>query len=164
MGRLGAITELAFAGLLLTLAACSPTPSAQEAASAPETAHVDAAVAGVAPPIANGPADFEAPSGNIGCNYIPEGGNGVYHSPDGGAELICDRVEPSYLRFSLSAHGPSTVEAHVRDTGCCGGPVLAYGAHWRGGPFQCDMSENGLICSNADGHGFTLSRSQARAR
>lgn len=125
---------------------------------------VDTAVAGIAPLIASGAADFEAPSGNVGCNYIPDGGNGVYHSPDGGAELICDRVAPIYLRFSLSAHGISTLEPHVRDTGCCGGPVLPYGAHWQGGPFQCDMRETGLTCSNADGHGFTLSRSEARAR
>src|SRR5262245_15498379 len=120
----------------------------KQAAPQLETATVNTAVAGVAELTANGPADFEAPSGNVGCNYIPAGGNGVYHSPDGGAELICDRAEPTYVRFSLSAHGISTLETQVRDTGCCGGPVLPYGAHWQGGPFQCDMRETGLCCSN----------------
>jgi hypothetical protein len=150
--------------VILLAAACSPTPSAKQSASQPEPATVDTAVAGVAQSVANGPADFETPSGNVGCNYIPDGGNGIYHSPDGGAELICDRIEPAYVRLSLSAHGISTVEPQVRDTGCCGGPVLPYGAHWQGGPFQCGMRENGLTCSNADGHGFTLSRSEVRAR
>lgn len=150
--------------VLLALAACSPAAPAKQAPRQPEATPIDTAVAGVAALVANGAADFEAPSGNVGCNYIPDGGNGVYHSPDGGAELICDRVEPRYIRLSLSAHGISTVEEHVRDTGCCGGPVLPYGAHWRGGPFQCDMHETGLTCSNADDHGFTLGRSEATAR
>lgn len=149
--------------MVLMLAACSRAPPTSQTAQ-PEPAIVDAAKAGVAPLVATGPADFEAPSGNVGCNYIPEGGNGVYHSPDGGAELICDRVEPTYIRFSLSARGLATIDEHVRDTGCCGGPVLPYGAHWRGGPFQCDMSEAGLTCSNSDQHGFTLSRAQATGR
>ena len=149
---------------LVLLAACAPAPPTTQAPPQPDRARVDATVAGVVALVANGPADFEAPSGNVGCNYIPEGANGVYHSPDGGAELICDRLEPSYMRFSLSGRGIVTIDEHVRDTGCCGGPVLPYGAHWQGGPFQCDMREIGLTCSNADGHSFTLSRSAARAR
>lgn len=147
--------------LVVMLAACSPAPPAKQAPPQLEAATVDTATAGIVSLIANGPADFEAPSGNVGCNYIPEGGNGVYHSPDGGAELICDRIAPLYLRFSLSAHGISTIQDHVLDTGCCGGPVLPYGAHWQGGPFACDMRETGLTCNNTDGHGFTLSRSTA---
>lgn len=148
---------------MLLLAACAPAPPAGQT-SPHRPNEIDTPAAAVAPLSASGPADFEAPSGNIGCNYIPAGGNGVYHSPDGGAELICDRIAPTYLRFSLSAHGIATIDEHVRDTGCCGGPVLPYGSHWRGGPFQCDMREAGLACTNADNHGFTLSRSDATGR
>ncbi|MFT3728301.1 MAG: hypothetical protein QM759_10810 [Terricaulis sp.] len=154
-------SSVALIGVML--AACSPAPPTLQAPQ-PEPAKVDTAVAGVVSAVSNGPADFEAPSGNVGCNYIPAGGNGVYHSPDGGAELICDRIEPVYVRFSLSERGLATLDEHVRDTGCCGGPVLTYGTHWQGGPFQCDMRETGLVCSNADGHGFTLSRSAATGR
>ena len=42
--------------------------------------------------------EFNMPSGNIGCFYTPEGGTDVYKTSDGGAELSCDRVEPSYVR------------------------------------------------------------------
>jgi hypothetical protein len=154
----------AFVIALLALTACSPGPATQTAPARTEAATVNTAIAGVAPLRADGPADFETPSGNVGCNYIPESGDGVFYSPDGGAELICDRIAPRYVRFSLPARGIATLEVHVRDTGCCGGPVLIYGAHWSGGPFQCDSRETGLQCSNADGHGFTLSRSEATAK
>jgi len=37
-------------------------------------------------------------------------------------------------------------------------PVLAYGTGWARGGFTCASSEDGLLCRNQDGHGFTLSR------
>jgi hypothetical protein len=73
-------------------------------------------------------------------------------------------VEPAYVRFTLSAHGAATKIGHVGDASCCGGDMLATGAHWTGGPFACDVSEAGLACTNADRRGFTLSRTEARAR
>ena len=36
--------------------------------------------------------EFNMPSGNIGCFYVPAGGTDVYKTSDGGAELSCDRV------------------------------------------------------------------------
>lgn len=49
--------------------------------------------------------EFNMPSGNIGYFYVPAGGTDVYKTSDGGAELSCDRVEPSYVRVQLGASG-----------------------------------------------------------
>ena len=69
------------------------------------------------------------PSGNIGCIYTPEGGTEVYQPADGGPELTCDRVEPRYVRATLSREGEATLFNDVNDQSCCSaGPVLDYGA------------------------------------
>lgn len=49
--------------------------------------------------------EFNMPSGNIGCFYVPAGGTDVYKTSDGGAELSCDRVEPSYVRVMMGDSG-----------------------------------------------------------
>ena len=138
-------------------AACSPT------APAPSTATSTSAQADATTAPLNAPAEFQAPSGNIGCDYVPAGGTDTYSTPDGGPQLICDRVEPVYVRFTLSEHGPATLIEHVGDAGCCGGDTLGYGAHWTGGPFACDVTQAGVSCTNADRRGFVLSRTDARA-
>lgn len=104
---------------------------------------------------------FQSPSGNLGCVYIPAGGTAVYHSPSGGAELQCDRVAPTYVRVTLYEHGAATVLNTVGDASCCGGETLAYGQRWNQGPFSCTMADTGLSCTNADLHGFSLSREAA---
>lgn len=142
------------------LAACSPstpTPSAtQSATTAVSTATSSSAQA-------DSPDEFQSPSGNVGCQYVPAGGTETYQTPDNGPQLICDRVAPAYVRFTLSSHGAAALHDHVGDASCCGGDVMAIGTHWTGGPFACDMSEAGIACTNADRRGFTLSRSEARA-
>ncbi len=70
------------------------------------------------------PDEFQAPSGNIGCQYVPAGGTETYRTPDGGPQLICDRIEPAYVRFTLSARGAATLIEHVGDASCCGGDVM----------------------------------------
>jgi hypothetical protein len=111
----------------------------------------------------NAPAEFEAAGGNVGCDYVPAGGTDTYTTPDGGPQLICDRVEPVYVRFTLSAHGAATKIDHVGDASCCSGDMLTPGAHWTGGPFACEVTQDGIACTNADRRGFSLSRSEARA-
>ena len=72
--------------------------------------------------------EFVLPSGNIGCIYTPEGGTDVYQPADGGPELACDRVEPRYVRASLSRKGAARLAHDVGDPSCCSaGPVLDYG-------------------------------------
>lgn len=144
--------------LVLALAACSPS-----APPAPATAPVATTTEAAAPPAAPGQGiSFQSPTGNIGCEYTPAGGTAVYSTPDGAAELKCDRVEPSYIRVTLPEHGAAGVLTHVGDAGCCGGETVAYGDEWSAGPFSCDMTDAGLACSSRDGHGFILSRTQAQ--
>ncbi len=103
--------------------------------------------------------EFVLPSGNIGCIYTPEGGTSVYLPQDGGPELACDRVEPRYVRATLSAGGPASLDKNVGDASCCSATrVLDYGQTWRQGPFSCSSTEKGLACEREDGHSFFLSR------
>ncbi|OJF91443.1 hypothetical protein AX760_23500 [Pararhizobium antarcticum] len=107
---------------------------------------------------------FVLPSGNIGCIYTPEGGTSVYRPQDGGPELACDRVEPRYVRATLSADGPATLDKNVGDPSCCSvAPVLDYGETWRQGPFSCTSTRTGLTCDRGDGHTFFLSRRRIEA-
>jgi hypothetical protein len=149
--------------LVSVLMACAP--SAPTSAPAQSTATASGAGAGTnaITPAADAASEFEAAAGNVGCHYVPSGGTETYQTPDGGPELICDRVEPTYLRFSLSAHGAARRYDQVGDASCCGGEMLAAGAHWSAGPFACDVTQDGVACANADRRGFTLSRSEVRA-
>jgi hypothetical protein len=143
------------------LIACSPAQAPATATATatapPASPHVDATTAAI-----DVPAEFQAASGNLGCDYVPAGGTDTYTTPDGGPQLICDRIAPAYVRFTLSAHGPATLINHVGDASCCAGDMLAPGAHWTGGPFACELTQAGMTCLNADRRGFTLSRADAR--
>jgi len=80
--------------------------------------------------------EFVLPSGNIGCTYTPKGGTSVYQPVDGGPELLCDRVAPSYVRIILGPTGKAVLHKDVGDASCCSAePVLAYGKEWTAGPF-----------------------------
>jgi hypothetical protein len=105
-----------------------------------------------------GQIEFAMPSQNIGCTYTPAGGTTVYHTADGGAELQCDRVEPTYLRVILSSTGQARLIKNVGDASCCGASnVLRYGQSWSGGPFTCRSAAAGLTCQRGSS-GFSLSR------
>ncbi|HTO33703.1 MAG TPA: hypothetical protein VL202_21410 [Pararhizobium sp.] len=108
--------------------------------------------------------EFVLPSGNIGCIYTPEGGTAVYQPADGGPELSCDRIEPRYVRATLSREGAATLYKDVGDQSCCSaGPVLDYGETWTAGPFSCLSTRTGLSCERDDGHSFFLSRKRLAA-
>lgn len=136
--------------LVLFAAACAPeTPP--PAPPAPEAAAPGVAVT------------FMAPSGNIGCIYIPAGGTDVYQPSAPGAELQCDRVEPTYLRVVLPEHAAARV-VDTQERGCCGGETIEYGQTWAEGPYTCDVTDAGVACASAVGHGFTLSRAAVETR
>jgi hypothetical protein len=140
---------LAFA--VLACAACSPeTPAPAEppaeVATTPGTA-----------------VTFMAPSGNIGCIYIPSGGTDVYQPAEPGAELQCDRAEPEYIRIVLPENGAARV-VETSERGCCSGETIAYGDRWAEGPYTCDVTDAGVSCASATGHGFTLGRARADVR
>jgi hypothetical protein len=116
------------------------------------------ALAGDEPPGPAAAIEFQTPSGNIGCVFIPDGGTDTYTPADGRAELQCDRQEPTYMRVIFGSKGKPKKYANVGDVSCCGGDVLPYGELWTAGPFACTVKPNGLTCKRGK-HGFVMSRS-----
>ncbi len=110
----------------------------------------------------NGQISFVMPSGNIGCIYTPEGGTDVYQPVDGGPEITCDRIAPSYVNITLGPKGAAVLTENPGEQGCCGGDnVFAYGNSATLGPFICSSSDAGLICETRDKkHGLCLSRTR----
>jgi hypothetical protein len=108
----------------------------------------------------SGQIEFVMPSGNIGCIVTPEGGTDVYEPEDGGPEIMCDRVEPDYVRVVL---GTDTAEEldEVGDPSCCGAEqVLHYGEWASVEGFVCYSKRTGLTCMTEDeAHGFQMARS-----
>lgn len=138
---------------LLLFSACSP-PAQETAPPAEQQAATPAA------PAPGAPVEFSQPSGNIGCVYIPAGGTAVYQPAQPGAELSCDRIEPSYVRITLPEHAAARV-VETQERGCCSGTPIPYGDDWSDGPFVCEMAEAAVTCRSNEGHGFTLGRAQA---
>jgi hypothetical protein len=135
--------------VLIALVACAPEAPEQAAPAEPAAA----AMPGVA-------ITFMAPSGNIGCIYIPAGGTDVYQPSEPGAELQCDRSEPEYVRVVLPEHGAARV-VETDERGCCSGETIEYGQRWAEGPYTCDVTDAGMTCNSAEGHSFTLGRARA---
>jgi len=111
---------------------------------------------------ANGQISFVMPSHNIGCLYTPRGGTNTYQPVDGGPELSCDRIEPSYINMRLGPKGEAVLTEDPGEQSCCGGDnVFAYGntAHLEG--FVCNSSSAGLTCETLDKrHGFCVAKSR----
>jgi hypothetical protein len=110
----------------------------------------------------NGQITFVMPSNNIGCIYTPKGGTETYQPTDGGPEISCDRIEPSYVNMRLGPKGPAVLTENPGEQPCCGGSnVFAYGntAHLDG--FACTSSTAGLTCETPDKrHGFCVAKSR----
>ncbi|MEP7173696.1 MAG: hypothetical protein ABI705_09440 [Aestuariivirga sp.] len=110
-----------------------------------------------------GQIEFTMPSDNVGCIYTPAGGTDTYETADGGAELSCDRIAPSYIRVVLAASGKAKRYTNVGDASCCGAEnYFAYGEVWSEGPFSCISSTTGLACTRG-AHGFSMSRKAVTA-
>jgi hypothetical protein len=106
--------------------------------------------------------EFNLPSENIGCIYTPKGGVAHYQPADGGPELLCDRVQPRYVRIILGPRGKAVLFKHVGDASCCAlRSILAYGESWKAGPFICKSSTEGLACQRGK-NGFVMSRSRLK--
>jgi hypothetical protein len=147
--------RLILALTVMLAAACAPeAPAPAQPAPAAEAA---AATLASAPGVA---VTFTAPSGNIGCIYVPAGGTDVYEPSEPGAELQCDRAEPEYIRIVLPENGAARIVA-TDERGCCSGDTIQYGQRWAEGPYTCDVTDAGVTCASTAGHGFTLSRARA---
>lgn len=107
----------------------------------------------------SGQVEFAMPSGNIGCIVTPEGGTDVYQPADGGPEIMCDRVEPDYVRVVMGA-GEADELDDVGDPSCCSvEQVLDYGDWAAIEGFVCTSRTTGLTCTTEDEeHGFTMAR------
>ena len=116
--------------------------------------------AGVESLVAAGVEAVDGPTPD-GTGPLPQAATATTSSPDGRAELQCDRVAPTYVRVVLSETGPGVVQENLGEAPCCGGEVLGYGQTWSRGPFTCQSAEAGLTCTNADGNSFMLSRDTA---
>jgi hypothetical protein len=117
-----------------------------------------------APPLARAAADgeFRTPSGAIGCGYFD-------------AVLRCDvrgGVVPLPPRprscdfdwgqgFNLGQHGTARVVCAGDTALNPSARVVHYGTTWHGGAITCASAPNGLRCTNADRHGFLISRGEA---
>jgi len=110
----------------------------------------------------NGQITWVMPSSNIGCIYTPKGGTDTYQPVDGGPEISCDRIAPSYINMRLGPRGAAVLTENPGEQSCCGaGNVFAYGntAHFDG--FVCTSSSAGLTCETNDKrHGFCVARSR----
>jgi hypothetical protein len=103
--------------------------------------------------------EFIMPSGNVACTFVPKGGTDTYLPRDGGPELACTRLEPTYVVAILGRQGAAERIDDSGEQGCCGRVgVLQYGNVWRKGPFSCWSQETGLICESTSGHGMELAR------
>ena len=107
----------------------------------------------------NGQIEFVMPSGNVGCIVTPEGGTDVYQPEGGGPEMMCDRVEPEYVRVRLGTDSAQELD-EVADPSCCGaGQVLHYGEWASIEGFVCYSKATGLTCTTEDeAHGFKMAR------
>ena len=107
----------------------------------------------------SGQIEFVMPSGNIGCIVTPEGGTEVYRPEGGGPEIMCDRVEPEYVRIVLAADTAEELD-EVADPSCCGAEqVLQYGEWASIEGFVCYSETAGLTCNTEDEtHGFKMAR------
>ena len=128
-------------------------------------AAIAALIAGAASAPGQGaPTGFKSPSGNIHCQYFDR-------------ELRCDIAQlaapvPPKPRdceldwgraFAIDANSRSGARLCHGDTAMDNSlPVLAYGNVWRRDGFTCTSEQTGVTCSNALGHGFSLSRAVQR--
>jgi hypothetical protein len=107
----------------------------------------------------SGQTEFVMPSGNIGCIVTPEGGTDVYEPEGGAPEIMCDRVEPDYVRVILADDEADELD-DVADPSCCGAEqVLDYGDWATIEGFVCESKKTGLTCTTEDEeHGFSMAR------
>ena len=110
----------------------------------------------------DGQITFVMPSGNIGCIYTPEGGTDTYEPVDGGPEISCYRIAPSYVNITLGPKSAAVLTRNPGEQGCCGGAnVFAYGNIVTFDGFICSSSDAGLVCETPDKkHGLCLSRTR----
>lgn len=116
-----------------------------------------------APPVENLTA-FQAPSGNIGCQLSAQSvrcdiRDHDYSDPTTPSDCPLDYGDS----LSVGQSGPGEFVCHGDTAVDPSSPKAPYGSGAKAGPFTCRSEESGVTCTNSDtGHGFTLSRQEAR--
>jgi hypothetical protein len=105
---------------------------------------------------------FRTPSGAIGCGYYDavlrcDVRGGVVPLPPQPRSCEFDWGQG----FNLSQHGPARIVCAGDTALNRSATILGYGTTFHRGAIACGSSPNGLRCTNADGHGFFISRGQA---
>jgi hypothetical protein len=110
---------------------------------------------------------FTTPSGNIQCSGGMDIGTPsdviceiVEHSGPPPTKRLAECNDDQGYRFSMRERGRVSVECGPpgsRNTSP-GGNVVRYGDTIEFDRILCRSSTRGLVCRNADGHGFSLSR------
>jgi hypothetical protein len=105
---------------------------------------------------------FRTPSGKIGCGYD---NNTLRCDVDGGVKPL--PPQPKSCEFDwgqgfwLRPKGPAAIVCAGDTARNNASLVVRYGTTWRRGSFACNSSPNGLRCTNADHHGFFISKGEA---
>jgi hypothetical protein len=111
--------------------------------------------------------EFRSPTGNINCM--------IYSDPSG-ATARCDLSElvPSYSRapagcefdwgnsFAVEERGKGYLACVSDAVGGPGASVLRYGQAISLGGISCVSAETGMTCTNAKGHGFSVSKAKQK--
>ena len=111
---------------------------------------------------AAGDGQFRTPSGNIGCGYFQgvlrcDVRDGVKPLPPRPASCDFDWGQGFWLREHGIARPTCAGDTELNPSA----PVVRYGTTWHGGQLSCTSAPNGLRCTNADRHGFFISRGEA---
>lgn len=105
---------------------------------------------------------FRTPSGGIGCGYYAKT---LRCDVVGGVRPLPPRPKDCELDwgggFYLAQRGRASVVCAGDTALSRTAPVVRYGTTWVRGSIACTSSPNGLRCTNADRHGFLISRGEA---
>lgn len=114
---------------------------------------------------------IRSPSDNIHCMAFAEGSATEYTSVS--CEIANTSSPPALPRprdcdqewggrFSVAQTGRSEMICHGDTLRADGTPILKYGSAVQFGGITCALTESGLECINASGHGFFLSKARQR--
>ena len=105
---------------------------------------------------------FRSPSGAIGCAYYM---NTLRCDVTGGVEPLPPRPQSCQLDwgqgFELKPKGRAWVVCAGDTALDPRATVVRYGGSWRRDGIVCASSPDGMRCTNADRHGFLISRGEA---
>src|ERR1700751_5785831 len=126
-------------------------------------AALSAIMAGAAPAQSDA-AGFQSPSKNISCLVFPDGAQSAIRCDIAVMETKPKRPADCELEYgqAFMMHARGGAERI-----CYGDaltdkvlPVVGYGEIWQRGGMTCTVEQTGVTCSNADRHGFSLSRAK----